>query len=611
MASSTDSSDLESLIRYIRTSRGFDFAGYKRPSLQRRFEKRMQTVRAGSFDEYHSFLERHPEEFAELFNTILINVTAFFRDAPAWDYLRGEIVPRIIEESQIGSSIRIWSTGCASGEEAYSLAICFAEVLSEAEFGARIKIYATDIDEEALTEGRHGIYTAAKVETMPNDLRERYFERIDERYIVSAVLRRAVIFGRHDVVQDPPISRINLLACRNTLMYLTPDAQGRILANFHFALRESGYLFLGKSEMMLGRSPLFAPVDLKRRVFEKLARADAYRPAMQLRRQLDPHTSDALMRDAGFETAPVAQLVVDHEGNLMLANMQARTLFNLAQGDVGSPLKDLDVSYRPVELRSQIEKAQTERHAVILRDIEWAHENGERRIMDIQIAPLLSGDGSYVGVGIAFSDMTKYSLLQETVERARREAETAYEELQSTVEELETTNEELQSTNEELETTNEELQSTNEELETMNEELHSTNEELETINDELNQRTDELNHSNFFLESVLGSLDAGVVVLNEDLRVSAWNDGAYELWGLRADEVQGQLFIHLDIGLPVEQLQSALRTVLAGEDSQSLLVDATNRRGRTISCRVRISALTATRAEPPPGLIIFMEPEAT
>jgi len=303
--------------------------------------------------------------------------------------------------------------------------------------------------------------------------------------------------------------------------------------------------------------------------------------------------------------------VVDHEGNLMLANMQARTLFNLAHGDVGSPLKDLDVSYRPVELRSQIEKAQTERHAVILRDIEWAHENGERRIMDIQLAPLLSGDGSYVGVGIAFSDMTKYSLLQETVERARREAETAYEELQSTVEELETTNEELQSTNEELETTNEELQSTNEELETMNEELHSTNEELETINDELNQRTDELNHSNFFLESVLGSLDAGVVVLNEDLRVSAWNDGAYELWGLRADEVQGQLFMHLDIGLPVEQLQSALRTVLAGEDSQSLLVDATNRRGRTISCRVRISPLTATRAEPPPGLIIFMEPEAT
>jgi two-component system CheB/CheR fusion protein len=216
-----------------------------------------------------------------------------------------------------------------------------------------------------------------------------------------------------------------------------------------------------------------------------------------------------------------------------------------------------------------------------------------------------------VGVGISFVDVTRYKRLQDAVEHSKRDVEVAYEELQSTVEELETTNEELQSTNEELETTNEELQSTNEELETMNEELQSTDEELETINDELNQRTDELNQTNFFLESILGSLDAGVVVLDQELRVSAWNDGAYELWGLRGEEVQGTHFMNLDIGLPVEKLRTSLRTMLSGgEVEQPITLDATNRRGRAIRCRVRLSPLIdGTQA--PRGLIVFMEAEAT
>src|SRR5207248_3348263 len=188
----------------------------------------------------------------------------------------------------------------------------------------------------------------------------------------------------------------------------------------------------------------------------------------------------------------------------------------------------------------------------------------------------------------------------------KRDAETAYEELQSTVEELETTNEELQSTNEELETTNEELQSTNEELETMNEELQSTNEELETINDELNLRTEELNQTNLFLESILRSLEAGVVVLDPDLRVTAWNEGAHELWGLRGDEVQGQHFMNLDIGLPVEKLRSPLRAVLNGGDHPSpIVLEATNRRGKAFDCRVAVTPLNSV--DRVRGLILFME----
>jgi two-component system CheB/CheR fusion protein len=601
VASDTAPAEFEQLIAYIKANRGFDFTGYKRPSLQRRIEKRMQAVRVESFEEYRIYLEQHADEFVELFNTILINVTAFFRDPPTWDYLRQEIVPAIVKRAQEnGEAIRVWSTGCATGEEAFSLAISFAEAMPDLAHQDRLKIYATDVDEDALTDGRHGIYTAAKVEPVPPELRKRYFDKLEQRYVVRPELRRCVIFGRHDVLHDPPISRIDLLASRNTLMYFTPEAQSRILANFHFGLRPGGYLYLGKSEMMLTRSSLFTPVDLKRRVFQKVDhRTDGYRPAPRPRPEADrEHDAETLIREVGFETAPIAQLVVDRAGTLTHANMQARTLFNVAQRDVGRPLKDLEVSYKPVELRSQIDRAYTERHSISLRDVQWTHPSGDQRAMDLQVAPLLAGDGTYVGVGISFVDVTRFKRLQEAVEHSKRDVEVAYEELQSTVEELETTNEELQSTNEELET--------------MNEELQSTNEELETINDELNLRTEELNQTNFFLESILGSLEAGVVVLDETLRVSAWNDGARNLWGLRSDEVQGQHFMNLDIGLPVEKLQSALRAVLAGKDvDHTYSIGATNRRGRPVAVNVHLSPLSTNGQQTPRGVIVFMEANDT
>jgi len=597
MAATPDGADFEQLVEYIKSNRGFDFTGYKRPSLQRRFEKRMQAARVESFSDYRAFLEHHPDEFIDLFNTILINVTAFFRDGSTWDYLRNEVIPRIVDESAGQPGIRVWSTGCATGEEAYSLAMSFAETMPADAFRERVKIYATDVDEEALSDGRHGIYPASRLDNVPDDLKDRYFERIEQRYAVKPELRRSVIFGRHDVVQDPPISRIDLLTSRNTLMYFTPDAQTRILANFHFALREGGFLFLGKSEMMLSRSSLFVPVDLKRRVFQKVSRGETFRPIPRNRLPEPPASGlDMMMREVGFESGPIAQLIVDRNGTLSLANMQARTLFNLAQRDVGKPLKDPEVSYKPVELRSQIDRAYAERHSISLRDVEWHHPSGDLRVIDVQVAPLIGGDGQLVGVGISFVDVTRYKRLQDAVEHSKRDVEVAYEELQSTVEELETTNEELQSTNEELET--------------MNEELQSTNEELETINDELNLRTDELNHTNLFLESILGSLDAGVVVLDAELRVTAWNDGAYELWGVRADEVQGQHFMNLDIGLPVEKLQGKLRKLLAGDAvDQPIVLEATSRRGRSITCRIRISPLSGGDAGPR-GLILFMEADS-
>jgi two-component system CheB/CheR fusion protein len=605
--------DFERLLEFLRDERGFDFTGYKRPSLVRRISKRMQDAKLdGDFEAYRGYLATHPDEFTHLFDTILINVTSFFRDRPAWDYLQAEIVPRILEQRAPRDPVRIWSTGCSTGEEAFTLAIIFAEALGEEDFKQRVKIYGTDVDEHALGTGRAATYAFSQVEPVPPELRSKYFEQGNGGTVAfRADLRRSVIFGRHDLVQDPPISRIDLLVSRNTLMYFDVPAQQRILANFHFALRDDGFLFLGKSEVLVARSPLFAAVDLRRRVFAKVpagAARDRAVPRVRVQEETDEPGAapeqETTVQTAGFEASPIAQVLVDRAGRLAAANMQARLLFGLGHRDVGALLQDLELSYRPVELRSRIEQAYSEGHPITLRDVEW-HPGAEVRFLDVVVHPLTSPTGESVGVAVAFSDVTRYRRLGEALQESKREVEIAYEELQSTVEELETTNEELQSTNEELETTNEELQSTNEELETMNEELQSTNEELETINDELQQRTDELNEVNSFLEGVLGSLTAAVVVVDRELRVTAWNDAARELWGLRSQEAHGQHLLNLDIGLPVDRLRQPIRGALAGETTSQVL-EAVNRRGKPVRVDLRFAPMAADGMDVH-GAILMME----
>jgi two-component system CheB/CheR fusion protein len=606
--------ELESLLKYIREERGFDFTGYKRSSLVRRITRRMQDVRLDSFAAYRDYLEQHQDEFVVLFNTILINVTSFFRDDVAWDFLEAEIIPKILERKSKGAPIRIWSTGCASGEEAFTLAMVFAEALGDVGFRRGVKIYATDIDEDALTQGRHARYPVKSVESVPEELREKYFERQNSDFVFRTDLRRSVIFGRHDLLQDPPISKIDLLASRNTLMYFNNEAQNHILRQFHFALLEDGFLFLGKSETIANRSELFKAVDLKRRVFGKVPQeAEVLRPPAEERELNDADlarlANEALMRQAGFEATPLAQIVIDKDGKLALANQQARMYFGLTPNDLGRPIQDLEVSFRPVELRSRIEQAYVQKHTIMLRDVEW-QIGDELRYVDVQIIPLVAGTGEAVGCGIFFGDVTRYHRLQKALAESKYDAETASEELQSTVEELETTNEELQSTNEELETTNEELHSTNEELETMNEELQSTNEELSTINDELQERTDELHVTNAFLESILGSLGSAVIVIDRELAIETWNAQAKDLWGLAEDEVKGTHFLNLDIGLPVDRLRVPIRDVLAGNDEDGhVVLEAVDRRGKSIKARIKVSPLGRTLDGDVGGAILMMEPE--
>ncbi len=607
------SSDFVHLLDYLKATRGFDFSSYKLSSLVRRVKKRMHEVGNTSYAEYIDFLEVHPDEFLPLFNTVLINVTGFFRDPAAWAALAEQILPRLLEHKGKDEPIRCWSAGCASGEEAYTLAVLLAEALGEQEMRRRVKIYATDVDDDALGQARQGSYTAAKVEGVPPALLAKYFEPVGERFVFRPELRRSLIFGRHDLTQDAAISRLDLLICRNTLMYFNSEAQAKILSRFHFALRREGYLFLGRAETLLSHGNNFHPEDLKNRLFQRTA-------ATNLRERLLAFSPVAAppdgasgnrpvrVREAAFDGGPVAQIAVDRKGQLVLANEAARKLFRLGPADLGRSFQDLEISYRPAELRSHIESACLSRASVTLKDVEWRDGStgaGEPRRLEIQIRPLVDG-GLLLGASIAFHDQTVEHRLAAELKRTHQELEAAYEELQSANEELETTNEELQSTVEELETTNEELQSANEELETMNEELQSTNEELRSMNDQLLEKSHELRRVNSHLHAILGSLRSAVVVLSPDLKVEVWSEKAQELWGLRRDEVQGQEFLQLDIGLPVGQLDGPIRECLeSGPRGVQISIDGVNRRGRPTRCDV-----TCTRLDDgtkPAGIILLME----
>ncbi|WP_416668467.1 CheR family methyltransferase [Egbenema bharatensis] len=611
----TDSlnTEFEALLDYVKRNRGFDFTGYKRSSLMRRVNKRMQTVEIEGYNHYLDYLEVHPEEFNHLFNTLLINVTSFFRDRSAWEHLEKEVLPPLLSAKAPNGPIRVWSAGCASGEEAYTIAMMLAELIGIEQFQERVKIYATDVDEDALNQARQATYPINQLKGLDDQQIEQYFEQVENRYTFRKDLRRSVIFGRHDLIQDAPISKVDLLVCRNTLMYFNAETQSRILARFHFALRNEGILFLGKAEMLLTRSSLFRPVNLKCRVFSKVPQLNMRDRFIVMAQTGNEEGDDQLsnhirLREAAFDSGPTARVVVDANGLISLINEQARRLFNLTARDVGRRLQDLELSYRPVELRSCIEQVYGDRRAVHLRDVQWLTASGDMFYLDVQILPLLDNNNTILGIGINFIEVTRYKRLQEELEHSNQELEMAYEELQSTNEELETTNEELQSSNEELETTNEELQSTNEELETMNEELQSTNEELQTVNDELQRRSEELNQSNAFLESILTSLKGGVVVVDRDLRVQIWNHKAEDLWGLRVEEALQQNFLNLDIGLPVEYLRQPIRDCLASSDGSSseVILDAINRRGRGIQCRITCMPLVGVH-EGIGGVILVME----
>jgi two-component system, chemotaxis family, CheB/CheR fusion protein len=563
-------SGFRGLLDKLNSQYGFDVREYKQASLARRIRTRMQQVRIESFANYGEYLDRHAGEHVALFNTILINVTRFFRDAPAWQLLAEQVLPTLIASAAETRTLRIWSAGCSSGEEAYSVAMLLAEGLGERARDFNVKIYATDVDEDALTTARHALYRPEDLKDVPTPLVERYFTRESHVYRFWRDLRRWCIFGHHNVAQDPPLSHIDLLICRNVLIYFTTDLQERLLQRFHYATREGGYLFLGRSESLLARSRWFAPIDVKWRIFQRTPA-----PAPTISASLVRGTEASARAAAGrgrteapgrllavIEALPMAVMAVDTADTVCVWNRAAEALYEIpAESAIGRKFRDLDVSYRIEGLRARVEDVKVKHIPSRLEGLTFNRRSGELAHVEIAILPMLEDQrvGSVLVVAI---EAAEHARLKEQMTRVAEQYATAIEELQSTNEELETTNEELQSTNEELETTNEELQSTNEELETTVEELQAANSEMAALNSEMERRSGDRRRSDERHQSVLDSFEAPVLVFDRDAVVTAWNEATARMLGLRADQVVGRPFWTLPIGEITRLAREPLMRVL-------------------------------------------------
>jgi len=559
---------LRELLQQLAEERNLDLRGYKITSLERRFRHRMFQLKLEDYAKYSDYIRKNPSEVNDLLNVVLINVTHFFRDPPAWEALRKEILPDLTARIQPGEIFRAWSAGCASGEEVYSLAILLAEQFGTRLSGYDIKVYGTDVDEEALNTARRGEYHEDKLRHVHPEWRKKYFqgEKICQ---VSREVRRMAIFGRNNLAFDAPISHVNLLLCRNVLIYFDVPLQRQILNRLHYALEPGGVMMLGKSESQLSQSSLFTALNAKWRIFLR-RELDNQEHAQDLR-FLYPRREDHLTKsrqdysllklyhDALLQTIEPGVLVMDPKGVIVNENEATRHLWGLNDEKIaGKPLAETPIAARCPELLRELESVASKPGQIARFQVSLLNQHGERQV-SVTLKPVISETGSHVATLVFAEDISPREKLQHTVE----ELETTSEELESTNEELETTNEELQSTNEELETTNEELQSTNEELETTNEELQALNEELGTTNEELEVRSKELDELNLRYAETLENMPSPIALVAGEGTVQLWNTAAARLFGLAARSI---------VGLQLKQLpfEQTLRDILVRKHREVL-----------------------------------------
>ncbi|MCU1307286.1 MAG: Chemotaxis protein methyltransferase CheR [Acidobacteriaceae bacterium] len=550
MSQTTESPDisLSEMLEILAEEKDFDLRGYKNSTLQRRIHKRMGQL---GIDSYAAYLKRFNEQAAErnqLLNTVLINVTEFFRDPMAWEAFGREALYPMLKDQDAGCPLRAWVAGCSTGEEVYSLAIMLAEYYGARVLDYPIKIYATDIDEEALAVARRGEYPADRMRGLTPELRAKYFSG-DSVLRVARELRKMAIFGRSDLIHDAPISHVDMILCRNVLIYFDGATQKKIFHRLHYALEENGILLLGKAESKLSESALFESVDPRWRIFRKAVSQDP--KAMKTRNSPSPDDQSGYLEELSLlrlyhrsllDTLDPGVVVLNEDDVIVTDNDSALTLWGLAGAKLaGKPMRDTALATRCPDLASRVEESKRNKSTV---QFECAAQvNGSLRNLRITVRPILGDDGNRAGSILYTEDVSHKEQLQSTVEQL----ESTGEELQSANEELETTNEELQSTNEELETTNEELQSTNEELETTNEELQSLNEELENMNEELEHRTRELDSLNSRYAATLEQMPWPVTLVDNNERILFWNSASQELFGLTGTSVIGLSLSQLPI----------------------------------------------------------------
>ncbi len=599
---SPPSGDLEEILRKIRDARNFDFRDYKRPTLLRRIQRRMQDRKKRTVREYGALLDREPAEFDALLSSMFIKVTSFFRDPEAWEDLSSKAIPQMLSEKRPGEEIRVWCAGCATGEEAFSTGMALAEAMGPSFGNQDVKIFGTDVDEKAIAYARKGQYTRDQVESVPQKSLAEWFIEEGDAYAVRKELRRCVVFGINNLVSDAPISRLDLLICRNVFIYLDAALQKRVLSRFHYALRPHGILMLGKSELIPFAARIYDPIDLPRRIYRRDGRRDnafsqerlvglleqesVTREAEQPKDQTG--TIDQFHRDV-LQALRLPVVATSMDGTVMLWNTAAARLWNRSEKDAtGKKIAALDLPGLAgdllIEKTNAVREGRSERESSDGVLATGSERNGTQ--LSIEVSPMRDSSGEKTGLVYLVHDVTSVREIESELRKANQERQSAYEEMQtvneeiqSSNEELETTNEELQSANEELQTTNEELQSTNEELETTNEELQSTNAELDATNRELAHRTEEMNKLAFNQRVIIRSLSAAVIVLDGSGKIIVWNLAAERLLGLTEGEALGQVLWTLHIPALNRGVLSKVRKALGqnlGMRSEELSYELAN-----------------------------------
>jgi two-component system CheB/CheR fusion protein len=540
---------LVKICSLLRSKLGHDFSQYKEKTLVRRIQRRMQVLQIDAMPDYIERLRREPNECELLFREVLIGVTHFFRDPPAFDALEMQVIPHLIHNKGADDTVRVWVPACATGEEVYSIAILLKEAVGRRDAGPRFQIFATDIDDRAVASARAARYRKSQLEDMPPARRERWFAADGDHCCPVKDIREMCIFSTHSAVKDPPFSKLDLISCRNLLIYLEPTLQERLIRTFHYALAPGGYLFLGTSENVTRQNKLFATLDQKHRIFQRRDVPASF-PGISASPGMDTPGSGTdrsmALAENGIEKsarrlmekhAP-AYVVVD--GNHDVLRFSGQTEKYLAPTPGAANLNLFNLIRRALRpaARAALAKALATRQPVTHESLV-IEADSRRQLVDLVVEPLLDSSAGHCVV--AFLDRRPSSSGNGAIEAAQphsvdaleKELRTTRERLQATIDELETSNEEMKSANEEFQSVNEELQSTNEELETSKEEMQSINEELQTVNAELTSKNDTLVHLNSDLKNLLDSTQIATLFLDRELRIKNFTPAMSDLFHVR------------------------------------------------------------------------------
>ena len=608
-ASPAVSEGITRILGLLRNATGVDFSYYKPTTLRRRILRRMALRRMDNLDRYITKLRADSVELQALFEDILINVTEFFRDPEVFEALKEIVLPKIVLSRDSSGPIRIWVPGCSSGEEVYSIAMVLLEYLGERSNEVTIQIFGTDISDTALEKARSGVYAPSLVEGISAERIRRFFTKVDSNYVISKRIREMCVFAKQNVIKDLPFSKIDLLSCRNLLIYLGPVLQKRLIPVFHYALKPNGFLLLGTSET-IGATDLFSLVDKKYKIYARLAgveRAplDLHREEVELPHQnprttMEDWTDLELAREADRivlgKYAP-AGVVIDSDFNVVQFRGRTSPYLEPPSGTATLNLLAMAREGLGPELRSALMKVRSSNIAVRRETVRVRRDTGFAMV-NIDVIPFKKNASRDLRFLVLFDEAgqaletekksSKKRLSSHEVEREnnqlRQELASTKEYLQSVIEQHESSNEELRSANEEIQSSNEELQSTNEELETAKEELQSTNEELNTVNEELQTRNMQLAQSGNDLVNLLSNVNIPIIMIGNDLRIRRFTPISQRLLNLIPTDV-GRPISDINLNLQVPKLDKLLLEVM--ENLTPSTMNVRDLAGRPYSLRIR------------------------